>query len=521
VLHAHLPYVRHPEYPQFLEEDWFFEALTETYVPLVTVLDGLAADGVDYRLTLTLSPTLLSMLADPLLIERYHAHLDRLVALAEHELARTARQDRQFHGLARGYLRDFERVRRVFRETYRSRLTDAFRSHRDSGRLEILTCAATHAVLPLLDGVPQAVRAQVLVGAEHHQRALGRAPVGLWLPECAYLPGHETFFREAGLRFSFLEAHGITEGHPRPSHGILAPIVSPGGVAFFGRDVASSRQVWSAEDGYPGDADYREFHKDVGWELPLSELAPFLGGGPRRSLGIKYHRVTGPGVDLGKKQPYDRSRALAKAARHAGHFLRSRQDQVRAAAGGMSQPPLVVSPYDAELFGHWWHEGPAFLDFLFRKLCLEQDVVAPITPSEFLDRHPDCEVVQPGFSTWGAKGYADVWLNPSNDWIYGHLDVAAERMAELARRHDNPNPLARRALNQAARELLLAQSSDWAFILKTGTVVEYARKRIRDHVARFSHLYRGLCEGGIDEAALREFEARDNLFPELDYRVYR
>jgi 1,4-alpha-glucan branching enzyme len=186
----------------------------------------------------------------------------------------------------------------------------------------------------------------------------------------------------------------------------------------------------------------------------------------------------------------------------------------------MDTPPIVVSPYDAELFGHWWFEGPDFLNFLFRKMHHDQDVVKPITPLEFLERHPDCEVAQPPMCTWGAKGYAEVWLNPGNDWIYPHLEMAAERMVGLARRHSDPDELTRRALNQAARELLLAQSSDWAFIMKTGTTVEYAKKRTRDHIARFTYLHRVLSEGGLEEPILREFEERDNIFPDIDYRVY-
>jgi 1,4-alpha-glucan branching enzyme len=520
VLHAHLPYVRHPEYPHFLEEDWLFEALNETYIPLVRVLDGLLRDGVDYRLTMTLSPPLVSMLTDELLIERYGRHLDGLVELAGHEVERTKHHDHRFVDIALFYQAEFTDLRRIFRETYGSNILAAFRKHRDAGKLEIITCGATHGFLPLMDPVPQAVRAQIQVAANHYRKHFGRGPAGIWLPECGYMPGHEVFLKEVGLRFSFLESHGITDAHPRPSYGVHAPIVSPGGIVFFGRDMESSRQVWSAESGYPGDYDYREFYKDVGWELPMHAVGEYLPDGLRKNLGIKYYRVTGK-VGLGDKQPYVRAWAMEKAASHAANFLQNRQQQVEHLAGQMDQPPIVVSPYDAELFGHWWFEGPDFLNFLFRKMHHDQDVVKAITPSEFLDRHPNVEVAQPPMSTWGAKGYADVWLNPGNDWIYPHLLMAAERMVALARRFEQPSERERRALNQAARELLLAQSSDWAFIMKTNTTVEYAKKRTRDHIARFDYLYRMLWNGGfLEEPILREFEERDNIFPDIDYRVY-
>src|SRR6185295_2784154 len=166
-----------------------------------------------------------------------------------------------------------------------------------------------HGFFPLMDSVPQAIRAQVLVAVNHYRDSLGGDPVGFWLPECGYTPGHEVFLREGGIQFSFLESHGLTDAEPRPSHGVHAPILSPGGVAFFGRDIESSRQVWSSEAGYPGDVDYREFYKDVGWELPMEEIADLLGDGMRRNLGIKYHRITGK-VGLDQKQPYNRGWAL-------------------------------------------------------------------------------------------------------------------------------------------------------------------------------------------------------------------
>ena len=520
VLHAHLPYVRHPEYPDFLEEDWFFEALNETYVPLIRVLDGLLHDGVEYRLTMTLSPPLLSMMSDRLLVDRYLHKLDLMIDLAEREIERLQRTAHDFVPVATFYRDEFRSIRHVFRDVYGANIISAFRKHRDAGKLEIITCGATHGFLPLMDGVPQAVRAQIHVAVDHYRKHLGRDPEGIWLPECGYLPGHEAYLREVGLRYSFLEAHGLTEAHPRPSHGVLAPVVSPGGIVFLGRDMESSRQVWSAESGYPGDYDYREFYKDVGWELPLDYLGDLITDGLRKNIGFKYYRITGK-VSLGEKQAYQPDWARKKAAVHAGDFLQKRQQQVQAAAPGMDRPPIVMSPYDAELFGHWWFEGPWFLDYLFRKMHFDQDVIKPTTVPEYLAKFPECEVVQPPMCTWGAKGYADVWLNPTNDWIYPHLEMAAERMVDLARRHPSPDDLHRRALNQAARELLLAQSSDWAFIMKTGTTVEYAKKRTRDHIARFTYLYRVLMEGGLEEPILREFEERDNIFPEVDYRIYR
>jgi 1,4-alpha-glucan branching enzyme len=301
---------------------------------------------------------------------------------------------------------------------------------------------------------------------------------------------------------------------------VYAPIVCPkSGVAALGRDTESSKQVWSAIEGYPGDYNYRDFYRDVGFDLDYDYLRPHLHQvGIRSMLGIKYYRITGR---TDHKLPYHPQAALDKAAEHAGNFLFNREKQVEWLAGSMDgRPALVVAPYDAELFGHWWFEGPDWINFLLRKLCYDQQAVKAITVPQYLERHPRNQKAQPSLSSWGYKGYCEVWCEGSNDWIYPHLRAGADRMVELARSHGDPHPLLRRALNQAARELLLAQSSDWAFILKTGTMVEYARERTRVHVNNFNHLYETICQGEIDEGWLSEIERRHNVFPDLDYRVY-
>jgi 1,4-alpha-glucan branching enzyme len=212
--------------------------------------------------------------------------------------------------------------------------------------------------------------------------------------------------------------------------------------------------------------------------------------------------------------------AYLRAGEHAGNFMFNREHQVEHLRANMDRRPIIVAPYDAELFGHWWYEGPMFLELLFRKLQYDQGSVAPITPSGYLREYPTNQVSTPCFSSWGEKGFGDYWCNGSNAWVYRHLHKVAERMVELARRFPNADGLQRRALDQAAREVMLAQASDWAFIMKTGTTVPYATKRTVDHVTRFTRIYEGLLEGTLSEPWLDEVSKRDNLFPNVDYRVY-
>lgn len=518
VLHAHLPYVRHPERDEFLEEDWFFEAMTETYIPLVNVFDRLVDDGVPFRITLSISPPLTSMMADPLLMERYRRHLRKLIDLAEREVERT-RWQADFNELARMYLDRFVEARHTLENKYGGSLIGAFRRLEDAGRVELITSAATHGYLPLMSLYRESVRAQVGVGVQTFERMFGHSPRGMWLPECGYYPGLDQILSEYGVRYFFTDSHGVMHASPRPKYGIFAPIYCPSGVAAFGRDMESSKQVWSASEGYPGDPDYREFYRDIGHDLEYEYIRPFLHeDGLRVNTGIKYYRITGRTAD---KKPYVPWIARERAAVHAGNFMFNREKQLEYLSGLLDRIPMVISPYDAELFGHWWFEGPDWLDYVIRKIAFDQKSIHLATPGDYLERYPRNQVSTPSESSWGYGGYHEVWLEGSNDWIYRHLHRAAERMTEIANAYPSADGLIRRVLNQAARELLLAQSSDWAFIMKTGTMTAYAVRRTKDHLHRFTGLYESAKSGRIDENWLHDLESRDNLFPDIDYTIYR
>ncbi|PYP82710.1 MAG: DUF1957 domain-containing protein [Blastocatellia bacterium AA13] len=518
ILHAHLPYVRHPEHPDFLEEEWLFEAISETYIPLLNILEGCVVDGVRVRITVGLTPPLCEMLCDPLLQERYLNHVSTLVELTEKEVRRTANQP-EMNETARMYLRRFSAARDSFERRYQRNLINGFRALQEAGAIEIITSAATHGFLPLILR-PEARRAQIEMGRRNYEKHFGRAPKGIWLPECAYAPGIDEMLRDAGIRFFIVDAHAIMFGTPQPRRGIFAPVITPAGVAAFARDVETSEQVWSSEIGYPGDPDYREFYRDLGFDAEYDYIRPYLhADGVRRNLGLKYHRVTGK-VDLGSKELYVPSWAANKAAIHAANFMFNRQQQITHLESVLGREPIVVSPYDAELFGHWWFEGPRFLNYLIRKTHFDQSDYRLGTPDEYLAAHGDNQSQQLASSSWGAEGYYRVWINSETDWMYPHQHMAEDRMIDLARTHRDAEGLERRALNQAARELVLAESSDWAFIITTGTSVSYAKKRFKDHIARFNKLFEMIRKREIDEEWLRGVENIDSIFQEMDFRVY-
>ncbi len=528
ILHAHLPFVRHPEHPEFYEEDWLFEAVVETYLPLLATFDRLAADGVPFRLALTLTPPLCAMLDDALLRERTARYLDRIVDLTEREVHRTAGHGREAD-TATFYSHRLRGLREDYHGKWAGDLVGAFGRFQGSGHLEIITCAATHGFLPLMANIPQAVRAQVLIARDDYRRRFGRNPAGIWLPECAYVPGIDAVLAEADIRWFILDAHGLMYGQPRPRAAIYAPCYTPAGPAAFARDRESSRQVWSAVEGYPGDAAYRDFYRDIGFDLPLSELAPAIpADSPRRFTGLKYHRVTDRGTPSEHKDLYHRVWAEAAVDYHATDFLHSREGQIGSLRANLEVDPIVVAPFDAELFGHWWYEGPEWLELFLRKAAYDTLVFELTTPGRYLNGHPTQQMVAPSASSWGLNGYWEVWLHESNAWIYPHLQAAGRRMVERAQTlagewetlDDETRRFRERVVRQLARELLLAQASDWAFLMKTGTATDFATKETKDHLLRFTRLYEQLRDGRVDAAFLANCEWRDNLFPELEWRYY-
>lgn len=549
VLHAHLPFIHHPESNDYLEESWLYEAISETYIPLLRNFKKLVDEGVNFRITMSMTPPLLSMLDNKLLQQKYINYLENLIELSEKEIKRTTFNEKM-NNLSKYYYERYSDDLRLFRDEFKCDLISQFKHFQDIGVLEIITCGATHGYFPILYVNEKTVRAQIAVGVQTYERYFGKKPRGIWLPECGYVPEADKYLREFGVDYAIVESHGVLYANPTPIYGTLAPIVSPQGFTVFGRDMESSRQVWSSINGYPGDYNYRDFYRDIGYEADYDYIKPYIAhNGVRVHTGIKYHRITG---DTDNKDIYDIQWAKDSAERQAGHFLNSRTEQIENASHYMNKPPIVLCPYDAELYGHWWYEGPYWLYILFKKIYYDECNFELITPSEYMDRYPEIQQCQPCRSSWGANGYSEVWLNPSNDYAHKHLHTAGDRMCELAYKfrdsYDVLNNLDNqikelkkekkpitsitssskyrnaklqvRALNQAARELLLAQSSDWLFIITNNTMVDYAHRRIKDHIGRFTRLYNELNSGKIDRKFLSEIEEKDPVFPDIDYRIY-
>lgn len=524
-LHSHLPYVlNHGRWPH--GSDWLCEAAIDTYLPLLEQLRALDAEGTPAPVTIGFTPILANQLASPVFGRELEAFFDqRLKACAEALPALATTGDAALIPLVEFWRRHLERLRDLFHSTGGD-LLSAFRAFQERGRLEIIGSAATHGYLPLLRR-DESIRLQLGVGRREHRRLFGVEPTGCWLPECAYRPRHgrrpgiEEHLSEAGFRYFFTDAHQARAGQALGTYGevplgaerfdaerhgdaVVPPVAavrSPylayrvsqaqPGVAALVRDPRSSLQVWSRQQGYPGDEWYLEFHK-IRWPG-----------------GLKLWRVTGAGVDLGAKRPYDPERARHRAGDHARHFT----DLL--VAIGESQAELTVAPFDTELFGHWWFEGVDFLAAVYRELR-HRPSVRPVTGGQHLAAHPPKAALRLAEGSWGVNGDHSMWMNDQTRWTWNRLWPLEDAFwdavpAALA------NPGALPIVAQAARELLLAQASDWQFIISTGAVADYAERRFVGHCEDTRRLLDGLQSGALEGAArlADELWQRDTVFPDV------
>jgi len=500
------------------EESLFFEAISETYLPLLEVLDRLEGDRVPFRLGLSVSPILGQMLSDNRLMKKYAAHLDRQISFGVRELERLDGAGGQAL-LARRYLDQAIDRRAAFATRYEGSILNALGHYRRKEKIEILAAPATHAFLPFLSQFPESVQAQVEVGVSFFRHALGAPPKGFWLPELGWADGLDRFLRAYGFGFTIADSHGFVFGNPPPSRGGFFPVKTSQGLLVFCRDHNAVTDLNRMRKEGP----YRDNGRDVGHELPSGAIAPFMArNGARCRTGYKYWQTPQADGQPPADVPYDSARACAAAEGHARAFLDNRRGMLAEAAGLMREQPISVCAFDADVFGRHWHEGPHFLESLFRFAAQSQDVQF-VTPSEYLcwQSFAEFEESTPEFSSWGCNGYAEDLLDSSGDWIYRHINRACERMVELAERFSGDSWVRERALNQAARELLLAQSSDWPVMLRRQESSEFARHRVESALRNFTTIYDAMSANHISTEWLTDLESQRDVFRDINYRMFR
>ncbi|MCR4675883.1 MAG: DUF1957 domain-containing protein [Sphaerochaetaceae bacterium] len=516
IFNAHLPFVRHPEYEKFLEEDWLYEAINESYIPLLRMMRKLHAEEVPFKLTFSISPTLACMLSDPLLKERFSAYMEKHIELGEKEVNRL--QGREEERLARMYLKILNENYSFWRDECGTDLLKAMNQLNNECCIELITTSATHSYLPLYKNFEIATNAQIETSVINQISTFDRYNGGFWLPECGFYPGLEEILKRHNVSWTSLAAHAFALSPEKVLRGNYAPIQCPNGLYCFARDFNLSSLVWSAEEGYPADPDYREFYRDIGYDLPLDYISPYIHEpNVRVFTGFKYWAITGKTAD---KVLYNPEKAQAKTKLHAGNFLYNVSSRTRSVDGILDTNPCYTISFDAELFGHWWFEGIAWLENVIR-LAAESKDIELTTASDFLTETDRIQKLTPGFSSWGSGGFSQVWNDHStNAWLLRHCFKSVERMQELAVRFPAQTSLKKRFLSQAARETLLLMASDWPFMIHNHTTEEYALKRITGHIENLNLVYDNMSKNAVNTEWLVKAEKRNNIFPHIDYNIF-
>ena len=520
ILETHLPFVRDYNKEDELsltgEESRYFEYVSETLIPLLEALNRLENDHVHFRLSMAISPVLCHMLCDEYLQKKFLLFLDKQIEFGRRELERTTGMG-EVNKLALLYYNLIVDRRIAYTEHYEKNLLKSFDSLRRKGKLEILGSCATYAFLPFLGHNAESLQAQIEVPVSNYRLYYGSSPQGFWLPCLGWTSALEPFLRAYNFTYTVVDSHSLLLGSPAPERGNFYPVKTPNGTFILARDLYSVREM----EKITCNEVYRNNDRDAGYELPPKAVREFLNTeGGRSKTGYKYWDNS----SNGSNSIYNPQAASEMIELHAKTFLENTIARLKKASEHMEEIPISVYAHNADYFGRYWHEGPRFIETLFRMAAGHKyKDIKFLCPSEYIFKQnlSSLQVVNPEFSSGGINGYAETWLDVSNDWIYRHLYRAMERMTELAERFPDDTGLKERALNQAAREILLAQSSDWPALLFRQDSTEFARSRAENALRNFTTIYEALGSNYISTEWLTGLERRHNIFPNINYRVFR
>ncbi len=495
-LHAHLPYIRIPDKKFPLQELWLYQSITECYIPLIHIFKELIDEGIDFKVTLSLSPTLLSMLWDDYYKNKYKDYLNSLLILATKF---SPNSEENFEHSISTFRKKIQKISDFYENINGDIINELKKLYKDD-RINLITTSATHAILPLFRFSDYFVRQQIETGIHEFGKSFGDKPSGFWLPEMAYFANIDYILKDYNLNYTFLDAHSVYLTKDDISYGNFYPSITENGVTIFPREMALSNVIWSSKIGYPGDYRYREFHYDYTYSLPGSELSKL--GIDKIPFGLKVYRITGEDKP---KEFYNYDNAMAAIEEHSDDFINKIEDRTDEIGSRINKIPVFTLPFDAELFGHWWHEGPEFLKKIIEKISTSNEIelASPTDPN--INSEP--EAITPAETSWGNEGFFKTWVHPESSWVYPVLADLQSRLIAIQKNDSN-----KKAIEQASREILLASSSDWTFFIANGNSKDYGLMRLKDHIDSAKKIILSIESGNIDEKFILKRESQYPIF---------
>ncbi|MFW9827026.1 MAG: glycoside hydrolase family 57 protein [Candidatus Thorarchaeota archaeon] len=519
VLHGHIPWCKKSgTWPA--GEEWLMEAMNETYIPMLNTLRELKEKKIKTAITINITPILAEQLADDYMKQRFTEYMENLILRAKKDIQRFE-NNQILKELAQFHLDNLNHTLDTYYHNYYRDILGTFKWLQDENLIELITCAATHGFLPLFE-VDSGIFSQIQVAVDTYKKFFQKEPNGIWLPECAYRPKEfkngklresiDYWLNNSGIKYFFVDSHGILDAEILEKKNKIGLNTNFGysletGVCVFGRNKKTSRQVWDSEIGYPGNEYYREFHKKD------------------HESGFHYWRITNKNLPKANKQLYDLKKAKEIIDLHSNHFALLISEELKQFTNKYQKKGIIISPYDFELFGHWWMEGISWLKQVIEFLYYNKDIEM-ITISDYISEYKECfSLIKMSESSWGEGGHFQVWKNTEHGWIWPYINGSIREFENILNKSLDLNIWEERILKQIARELLLMEGSDWPFLLYTKQAKEYANQRFHQHHQRFNKLIWAAknfhIKNRLTEDDLREIESIDSCFPKININYFK
>ncbi|MBP5403149.1 MAG: DUF1957 domain-containing protein [Treponema sp.] len=520
LINLHHPYIRNAEESSLdnaQENALFFEKISNVYIPLLNMLSNLEKDKVEAKIAIVFSSPLCALMSDPSIKKQYVNYLDNLIEFGKKEVLRT-KTVKELNKSAVEYLENVMETKRYFTEVYEQNLLKYFSMFFKKGIIEILATCGTYMFMPHYADMSEILNAQVETGLYSVRYYFGMSAEGFFLPELGYAPGIEKTLRMYGVNYTIVPSQSFLLGEVTPENGIFTPARCYNCLSLFATDKINLK--------YNSNPVYKNKNKDIAWELEPSEITPFIKKGQARTgSGFCYWNNSYSDADSNSKnfkKPefiYNSENAKNQTLIDAEDFVSSYKSRLEEASKIIKNNDVSLTcVFDDEMLYQTWSEGLVWFENVVRKFSESGIKVASF--SDLLYDKYSLQKIVPYFASGSAESYGEDYLSNKNGYMLRYLKKACERIVDLAERFPDDSGLKVRLLNLGSRELMLAQSSEWAKMIETDYYADYAKKAFKESIIAFTAVFDALGSNTVSTEWLCNLEKEHPIFPWMNFRIF-